>query len=340
MYPFFRPILFRSHPEVIHDKTISLLKWIGNSRFLFSVLGKLFRTSTDPIQLFGLTFPNRVGLAAGFDKKGEAIRGLESLGFGHIEIGTVTAQPQAGNPKPRIFRLVDDRALINSMGFPSPGAEAVVQNLRAGIPSKSVLGVNIGKNQATPLDQVEGDYIRLVEVFAGLADYIAVNISSPNTVGLRKLQSKIYLERLLKAIHTRRNELDKLSGKSTPVLVKLSPDLTDIELNEALDAILSAGMDGVIATNTTTDRTGLRSSSGTEGGGLSGAPLAELSTEMVKKITEWTGGSLPVIGVGGIMSVEDVSRKLEAGASLLQIYTGLVYKGPFFVRDLIKGIRG
>lgn len=294
----------------------------------------IFRVESNPVEVFGLTFPNPVGIAAGYDKDGQAFRGLSALGAGHVEIGTVTPEPQAGNPRPRIFRLPEDQALINRMGFPGRGMDAVLQHVKGPRPQHLVLGVNIGKNKDTPNSQAVKDYLALLRGFAPQADYIAINVSSPNTVGLRDLQGREALRALLSVCIEERDQLRDRLDKPLPVLVKLAPDLNDRELDEALDAVLQSGIDGVIATNTTVARSGLKSANQGERGGLSGRPLSAASTEMIGKIHRRTNGTLPIIGVGGIMSVEDAREKVQAGASLVQIYTGLVYRGPGLIRDI------
>ena len=297
-----------------------------------------FSAPEKPVQAFGLAFRNPVGLAAGYDKDGSAWRGLACLGFGHIEVGTVTLKPQEGNPRPRLFRLREDRALINRMGFPGQGAEFVRNRLSGPRPPGLILGVNLGKNKDTPLESAVQDYLALLELFAPLADYLAINVSSPNTVGLRSLQARRLLEALLKELSERRQELATSTGRKTPLLVKLAPDLELAELHDALEAILNTGMDGVIASNTTLARDGLHSSLANETGGLSGAPLRQRSTQMICQIYSYTAGKLPIIGVGGVMSAADVREKLEAGASLVQIYTGLVYEGPGLVKRIVRGL--
>ena len=358
MYPFFRSLLFRLDPETAHALTLRLIRLAGRLPPVRGVLRRIFTAPSPPVQAFGLTFSNPIGLAAGYDKDGLGWRGLATLGFGHIEVGTVTPRPQEGNPKPRIFRLVEARAVINRMGFPGKGAEFVARQLPGGLypprptgglypprPPGLVLGVNIGKNKDTPLENAARDYLSLLQTFAPLADYLGVNVSSPNTEGLRRLQARDALQELLSALAVqRRLEVERL-GRPVPLLVKLAPDLSDTELDDALEAILSTGMDGAIATNTTIGREGLnrslceRSSSlSGEAGGLSGAPLRSLSTEMVRKIAARTQGKLPVIGVGGVASAQDVREKLEAGACLVQLYTGLIYEGPALVKRILMEI--
>jgi dihydroorotate dehydrogenase len=278
-------------------------------------------------------------LAAGYDKDGEGYRGLACLGFGHIEIGTVTPEPQPGNPKPRVFRLVDQRSVINRMGFPGRGAAYVAGRLRGRPPGGPVIGVNIGKQKATPLEDAADDYEELVDVFAPLADYLAVNISSPNTPGLRKLQERGFLGALLGRVAARRDEVAGRTGKSVPVLVKLAPDLTDDQLATAVDVIAESGLDGIIATNTTVSRDTVSGPLAEEEGGLSGAALTAMSTRIIARIHEHTRGAIPIVGVGGIMSPADARAKLDAGATLVQVYTGLVYEGPGLVKRILEGLK-
>ncbi len=332
-YDLIRPLIFRLDAEQAHGITLSLLRVAGALPPVRALIRTLFAGPPDPVTLFGLTFPNRVGLAAGYDKDGIALRGLATLGFGHIEVGTVTLRPQPGNPRPRIFRLPEDRAVINRMGFPSRGADFVAHRLQTSRPD-GIVGVNIGKNKETPLENAVEDYLALMHRFAPLADYLTINISSPNTVGLRRLQGRAMLESLLGALSAAR-------PPQTPILVKLAPDLRDDELDDALEAILRSGMDGVIITNTTVARPeGLGSPHAAESGGLSGAPLRPLSEAMLAKVVARLEGRLPVISVGGIMTPEDARRRLEMGAALVQLYTGLIYAGPGLVRACIQATKG
>jgi dihydroorotate dehydrogenase len=314
-----------------------MMGFVGGVPPLGAVLSHAYVVPGKPVQAFGLTFPNPVGLAAGYDKDGTAWRGLACLGFGHIEIGTVTLRPQDGNPKPRLYRLPQDHALINRMGFPGKGAEFVAGRLSRPRKSGLVLGVNLGKNKDTPLEEAARDYLKLIGYFAPLADYLAINVSSPNTIGLRRLQSRRALEGLLTAACNQRREIIPTLGREFPLLVKLAPDLTDNELDNAMEVICNAGVDGVIATNTTLHREGVRGPMAAQAGGLSGAPLRERSTQVVRKIYARTSGSLPIIGVGGIMNSDDARAMLDAGAALVQVYTGLVYAGPGLVRQIIRG---
>lgn len=337
MYPLIRSILFQLDPERAHQMTLGVMRWLGKFPPLWQVVRALYDEAEKPVEVFGLRFKNPVGLAAGYDKDGEAYRGLAALGMGHIEVGTVTPQPQGGNPRPRIFRLPGERALINRMGFPGRGMSHVIRRLEGPRPQDLILGVNIGKNSHTPNRRAVDDYLTLLNGFAPLADYVAINVSSPNTVGLRDLQGRDALEGLLTILVEERDRLAHDLGKALPLLVKLAPDLTEDAFDGALDAIIQAGVDGVIATNTTVERPGLRSPRVEEEGGLSGAPLREMSTRMIQKIHRKTAGQLPIIGVGGILSASDAQAKLEAGASLVQVYTGLVYRGPGLIQDIIRG---
>ncbi len=352
MYKFFRSLLFRLDPETAHHLTLQLMQ-LGGMQPINALLRRLYSAPTNPVKAFGLTFKNPVGLAAGYDKDGIAVRGLSTLGFGHIEIGTVTPRPQPGNPKPRIFRLVEDEAVINRMGFPGKGADFVAMSLRRAqrrsnlpinwrLPRRQkmaarndmVIGVNLGKNKDTPLEEAASDYISLMRTFSPLTDYLTINISSPNTVGLRRLQGREMLESLLRQIAAERLKYQV----SSPILIKLAPDLTNNELDDALGVILDTGMDGVIATNTTIARVGLRSRYREETGGLSGSPLRVQSEAMLGKIVRQVDGRVPVVSAGGVMNPEDAKRRLDLGATLIQIYTGLIYRGPGLVKSIINAL--
>lgn len=336
IYPFFRSLLFKLDPEVAHHLTLQLVRMAGvipPSRWL---LEWMFSAPPKPVHAFGLTFRNSVGLAAGYDKDGVAVYGLSALGFGHLELGTVTPRPQPGNPKPRVFRLIEEQGVINRMGFPGRGMQ-YASNQLSGInkrPGDVVLGLNLGKNKDTSLENAAEDYITLMRAFAPLADYLAINVSSPNTVGLRRLQGREMLETLLKQI-----SVERLSLKvQPPVLVKIAPDLSDEELDDAVGAILDAGMDGIIATNTTLSREGVRSPLRAESGGLSGRPLTALSDSVLEKVVARVNGRVPVVAVGGIMTPDDAKRKIDLGASLVQVYTGLIYAGPGLVKNIVRRI--
>ncbi len=337
MYKTLRPLIFRLDPERAHDLTINLLRLVGGLPLLRVPLQRMFTAHSQyQVEVFGLQFSNPIGLAAGYDKDGLAWRGLSCLGFGHIEVGTVTPLSQAGNPKPRVFRIPEEQAVINRMGFPGRGADFVEKKLSMANRQRSaaILGVNIGKNKDTPNEEAAQDYLYLLEKFSPLADYLVVNVSSPNTIGLRRLQAREFLEDLLSQLNVKRGMLNVYR----PILVKLAPDLTDPELDDALDAIIRTGMDGVIATNTTVSRSEINSPVANETGGLSGAPLRQRSTEIVRKIHQRTDGKLPIIGVGGIMTPDDAKEKLDAGAKLVQVFTGLIYAGPGLVKRIIKNV--
>ncbi len=336
VYPLLRSWLFHLDAEKAHSLTLSLARLAGRLPPVAALVRFWFRSEPRPVRVFGLEFRNPVGLAAGYDKDGAAWRGLACLGFGHIEIGTVTPLPQAGNPKPRLFRLPSDQALINRMGFPGRGAAYVAGQLQGKRPAGLVLGVNLGKNKDTPLEAAAQDYLRLLGQFAPLADYLAINVSSPNTVGLRRLQARQALQDLLSQLAAARREQTETLGGRLPLLVKLAPDLSSAELEDALDAILQTGMDGVIATNTTIERPALASNLARESGGLSGAPLRARSTQLIRQIRAWAGDRLPIVGVGGIVDAASAREKLDAGASLVQVYTGLVYRGPGLVKEIVS----
>lgn len=342
MYRFFRSFLFQLDPEIAHHLTLQLMQ-LGGVRLINTILQVLYSAPSKPVEAFGLTFKNPVGLAAGYDKDGIAIRGLSTLGFGHIEVGTVTPRPQPGNLKPRIFRLVEDEAIINRMGFPSQGTESVMRTLRRIEKAKNrrpnvILGVNIGKNKGTPNEEAVFDYLELLGNFAPFADYLAINVSSPNTVGLRQLQGREALHGLLTQLNHQRKLEETRLEKNIPLLVKLAPDLATNELDDALGVILDTGMDGVIAANTTIARVGLQSRYREETGGLSGSPLRVRSEAMLEKIVRRVDGRIPIVSVGGIMTPEDAKRRLDRGATLIQLYTGLIYRGPGLVRAIINDV--
>lgn len=339
LYPLFRSLLFLLPPETAHRLTLEWLRVAGNFPPSRWMLERMFAVPAAPVEAFGLTFPNCLGLAAGYDKDALAVSGLAALGFGHLEIGTVTPRPQPGNPRPRLFRLPEDQAIINRMGFPSQGAARVAQRLRLlrrrrmGLP---ILGVNLGKNRETPLEEALRDYLELMRLFAPLADYLVINVSSPNTVGLRRLQGAEMLRSLLQGLQ----QASRALNPSPPLLVKLAPDLSWEELDDALGVLLEQGIRGVILTNTTVARPVLHSPYAGESGGLSGAPLAARSREMLAWAARQVGDRLAIISVGGIMSAEEARRRLELGATLIQIYTGLVYRGPSLIREILQATRG
>ena len=340
MYSLFRPFLFRLDPETAHHLTLQLVRLAGVIPPARWFLQAMFSAPEKPTEVFGLKFKNPVGLAAGYDKDGIAMRGLAALGFGHLEIGTVTLRPQSGNPRPRVFRLVEDQAVINRMGFPGEGAIKVERHVLSNVeqPRSTIIGLNLGKNKDTPLEDAAQDYIALMKPFSAVADYLAINISSPNTVGLRRLQGRDMLENLLSAIGKERQEVARVGSKHRPILVKIAPDLSEEELEDAIDVILRTGMDGVIATNTTLGREGLASSHQIETGGLSGKPLRVRSEIVLMQVLKKLDGRLPVVSVGGIMCPEDAKRRLDMGAALVQVYTGLVYAGPGLVKKIIRAV--
>lgn len=325
-----RPALFRLDAERAHELGMRSLEkgWAS----IFDVADTSF--GFEPIELFGLKFANPLGVAAGFDKNGSVVNQLATLGFGFIEVGTVTYRPQPGNPRPRMFRLPDDQALINRLGFNNDGAEIVAERLRH-LERKCVVGVNIGKNKDVPNEEAVENYLTSFDLVHPVADYISVNISSPNTPTLRELQQADSLEVLVSALQDRNVELGR-----KPLLVKIAPDLQDAEVEACVDVCRRYGVDGIIATNTTIARQGLKTKDveAIGAGGLSGKPLARRSDEVVSKIYRYSRGMIPIVGVGGIFTAEDAFRKIVAGASLLQVYTGFVYGGPRFASDLLMGL--
>ena len=338
MYSLLRSLLFRLEPEVAHQLTLRLLQ-IGGIEPVRSVLRTIYSAPSKPVQAFGLTFKNPMGLAAGYDKNGIAIKGLAALGFGHIEVGTVTPRSQPGNPKPRVFRLIEDEAVINRLGFPSKGAEYASRQLSTLHGQRAtIIGINLGKNKDTPLEEASNDYIELMRRFLVPADYLTINISSPNTVGLRRLQGRDLLEQLLGAIQKEREMISLGRGGHAPILVKIAPDLNEAELYDAVGVILDKGMDGIIATNTTLAREGLRSKHQDESGGLSGSPLAAKSEAILSRVVKLVEGRIPIVSVGGIMSPDDAKKRLALGASLVQVYTGLIYRGPTLVQQIVKSL--
>jgi dihydroorotate dehydrogenase, subfamily 2 len=325
-------------PEQAHETTILALRLAGSLAPGRLALRCMFpeRVAGPQVEAFGLKFANPLGMAAGYDKNGVAWRGLAGLGFGHVEIGTVTPLGQPGNPKPRSFRLVEDQALINRMGFNNHGAEYMARQLQHKRPQGLILGVNIGKNKVTPNERAVEDYLTLTRTFAPLADYLAVNVSSPNTPNLRQLQTRKALEELLAPLAAERDRLQPQIGRHVPILVKLAPDLADDELDGALEAVSGTGMDGLIISNTTINHSGLRSPLDSETGGMSGAPLCGRNTRLVEKVVKRCGGKLPVVASGGVMNAADAQAKLDAGAVLVQLYTGLIYEGPGLVREILN----
>ena len=327
------PVLERLDAERAHELVLRLLAFAQRVPAVIPLLERLCAVR-DPrlaVDVCGLRFPNPVGLAAGLDKDARAPAAFAALGLGSVEIGTVTPRAQAGNPRPRIIRLPADGALINRLGFPSRGAPRVRAALRRTprpLPGDAVLGINLGKNATTPLDEAPADYVAVLDALYDQAAYAVVNVSSPNTRGLRDLQERRALETLLRAVVARRDSRAASTGRRIPLLVKVAPDLDWNGLRAVLEAVDAAGVEGIVATNTTLSREGLTAPRRSESGGLSGAPLRGRSTEVVRWLVKETGGRLPVVGVGGISHPDHALEKLDAGASLVQVYTGLVYAGP------------
>lgn len=329
LYRLARPALFALPEETVHHLTLSALR---------KGMGHLYPQSfvDKPVNLMGLTFRNPVGMAAGLDKNADCIDGLASLGFGFIEVGTVTPRPQLGNPKPRLFRLPEAKAIINRMGFNNEGLEYFMQAVRKRR-YDGVLGINIGKNATTPMENAVDDYLLCLDQVHSEASYVVVNVSSPNTEGLRSLQHGDALARLLSTLRERQTQLDQHSGRCVPLVIKIAPDNDEEAFYSMANAFVEHGMDGVIVSNTTLDRVGVEHlQHGREAGGLSGAPVKNKSDGALKAMVEALGGKIPVIGVGGIMSAQDAIDKQALGAGLVQIYTGLIYQGPKLINEIAK----
>lgn len=340
LYNIARRVLFSMNPEMAHAVTMSNLDWIVHLGFHKLIT---HMPDDDPVTVMGVRFPNTIGLAAGMDKDGERVSAFGGLGFGHVEIGTITPLAQPGNPKPRLFRLIPAEGVINRMGFNNEGVVQVLENLRSADAFRlrgGVLGINIGKNAVTPIENALSDYEKCLDAVYDHADYIAVNISSPNTKNLRALQGESELENLVKGITAKREALKEArNGKHVPIAVKLAPDLENDEILRCVDTLMAHGIDGVIATNTTIARKrveGLQHAQ--ETGGLSGAPLRERSTEVVRLIADHVKGELPIIASGGVMTGKDAVEKMEAGAQLVQLFTGFIYNGPKLVADSVEAV--
>ena len=337
MYGLLRPVLFGLDPERAHAiglRGLDVLQRAG----LGGVLGA--RPRPFPTRLLGLTFPNPVGLAAGLDKNGEHIDALFGLGFGFVEIGTITPRPQPGNPAPRMFRLPRHRALINRLGFNNDGVDALVRNVERAQRRGGLLGINIGKNKDTPNEEAERDYLHCLERVYPLADYITVNISSPNTAGLRELQEEQALRRLVATLREAQERLGAQHGKRVPMLVKIAPDLSDDDVHACARVLGDLQVDGVIATNTTVSRISVQEDPlSRETGGLSGEPLMNKSTAVLRMLRTRLPEAIPLVGVGGILSGADAVKKMAAGASLVQVYTGLIYRGPGLIGECVEAIR-
>jgi dihydroorotate dehydrogenase len=339
LYQLTRPLLFKLDPERAHNLVMPLLQRAAHLR-----LSKLLSTpASDPRTLMGIEFPNPIGLAAGLDKDGAYIDGLAALGFGFLEIGTVTPRAQPGNPLPRMFRLPSAGALINRMGFNNQGVDAFVENVQASDfyqKQRGILGLNIGKNAATPIDRAVDDYLICLEKVYSFAHYVTINISSPNTSNLRQLQNGTELDGLLTQLKTKQYRLSDQHGRYVPIVLKIAPDLEPDQIRIIADALLRHKMDGVIATNTTVERTAVQGLiHAEEVGGLSGKPVTTASTSVIAALKSHLGSAIPIIGVGGIFSANDALEKIAAGASLIQLYTGLIYQGPALIKECADALR-
>ena len=338
-YSLARPFLFGLDPETAHELTMQSLARLQGTPLEWAYCNGMV---DDPVELAGLKFPNRVGLAAGLDKNARCIDGLGAMGFGFVEVGTVTPKPQPGNPKPRMFRLPQANALINRLGFNNDGLEAFIANVkRSSFRQKGrILGLNIGKNAATPIENATSDYLVCLEGVYPHADYVTINISSPNTSNLRSLQSDEALDGLLAAIARQREVLARQHGRRVPVFVKIAPDLDSSQVEVIAAALGRHGMDGVVATNTTISREAVKGlPHAEEAGGLSGSPVLEASNRVISQLRAALGKQFPIIGVGGIVSAQDAASKIRAGADVVQIYTGLIYRGPDLVNEAAHALK-
>lgn len=339
MYQLVRKYLFQHDPEEIHEKTIHVLKLAQESPWGKRLLQTIYQRNDKRLrtELWGLVFPNPVGLAAGFDKNAEVYHALGALGFGFVEVGTVTPQGQAGNPKPRLFRLASHLAVINRMGFNNQGSYLVAKNLVDYAYSDVPIGINIGKNKATPNEEAALDYSKCMDMLYPYGHYFVINISSPNTPHLRDLQQTQSLRLLIRAVREKAAEMEARGVKRKPILLKVAPDLTDEQMRDVVHAAVDEGIAGIVATNTTLSREAVKDHPHAgEAGGLSGKPLTEISTSWVKEIYQEVGDKVPIIGVGGIFTGEDAYEKIRAGASLVQVYTGMIYQGPGIVKQINK----
>lgn len=341
MYKIIRPLLFSLDAERGHDLIIALLAILSRYKTTLRLLSKwgIHQVPSLPCTIAGLHFQNPLGLAAGLDKNASAFPALAALGFGWLELGTVTPKPQPGNPKKRLYRIPSDAALINRMGFNSAGLEPFIQNVkRLRQNTNTIIGINIGKNATTPTDKAVEDYLISFDAVYSLADYIAINVSSPNTKTLRELQDARNLNHLVGRLITRRNELITHHNKTTPLFLKIAPDLNPDQIKGIADVAIKYNLDAIIATNTTVSRPSTSTAVYKEKGGLSGRPLRSLSTQIIAQLYRLLGSQTPIIGVGGIENAEDVKEKIKAGAHLVQIYTSLIYQGPFVIQRILQGL--
>lgn len=335
MYQHIRDVLFRFDAETSHELSLDMLGAAERLRLLSLFTSKV---PSNPVQVMGLSFDNPVGLAAGLDKNGDYFNALGALGFGFVEIGTITPRPQPGNPQPRLFRIPEAQAIINRMGFNNKGVDHLVAQVKKRR-YNGILGINIGKNAVTPVENAVDDYLICLRKVYGYADYITVNISSPNTPGLRNLQFGDSLSQLLAPLKTEQSALHKATGRYVPIAVKIAPDMDEGEIHQVAGILLQEGMDGVIATNTTITRVGVEEyENGNEAGGLSGLPVRDKSTYVIKTLNACLGGKLPIICVGGILDGASAADKIRAGASLVQIYSGFIYEGPALIARAAQGI--
>lgn len=335
MYQHIRDVLFRFDAETSHELSLDMLGAAERLRLLSLFTSKV---PSNPVQVMGLSFDNPVGLAAGLDKNGDYFNALGALGFGFVEIGTITPRPQPGNPQPRLFRIPEAQAIINRMGFNNKGVDHLVAQVKKRR-YNGILGINIGKNAVTPVENAVDDYLTCLRKVYDYADYITVNISSPNTPGLRNLQFGDSLSQLLAPLKAEQTALHKATGRYVPIAVKIAPDMDEGEIHQVAGILLQEGMDGVIATNTTITRVGVEEyENGNEAGGLSGLPVRDKSTYVIKTLNACLGGKLPIIGVGGILDGASAADKIRAGASLVQIYSGFIYEGPALIARAAQGI--
>ncbi len=340
IYPIARKLLFSLDAERAHHLTLGMMNFSNKLGLLPLLTG--YASGPDPVKpvkVMGLNFPNRVGLAAGLDKTGAAVDAFGAIGFGHVEVGTVTPRPQPGNDKPRLFRLIEHEAIINRMGFNNPGFEGLLENLSKSRKSfNGILGINIGKNFDTPNENAIDDYLSCFEGVYGAADYITANLSSPNTKGLRDLQNEETCRELIYRLQEKREEImPDHDGKRVPIVIKIAPDLSDDAIRSLASVFSETGVDGIITTNTTIERGAVEGHAlADEAGGLSGAPLTKQSTEILALLRKEMDGAIPIIGSGGVMSQADAEEKFDAGAALVQVYTGLIYRGPCLVSEIAE----